>query len=388
MRTDTTSAASAIFAANRAQGSVTFDVHQVDGVTRRRQLHESGSLRVRFPSPEAEGLSAVFVNTAGGIAGGDRFDIDIAVGEGSSLAVTTAAAEKVYRAQGPAAEVNIALKAAAGAHLSWLPQETILFDRARVSRRIDIDLAEGASLLLCEIVVFGRSAMGERMLQGEFVDRWRLRRGGRLVFAETVRLDGDIGEKLTRPAVAKGGVAIGTALIVPGDEALVERIREAVKFVRRRGRHLLLEWICNGPLLCPRCGPAARRHDGGARPRLRHGAAADVAQLDRSNHQSARMNLSPREKDKLLISMAAMVARRRLERGVKLNHPEAIAIISDFIVEGARDGRTVAELMQAGAEVITRAQCMDGIAEMIHDIQVEATFPDGTKLVTVHEPIR
>jgi urease subunit gamma/beta len=100
------------------------------------------------------------------------------------------------------------------------------------------------------------------------------------------------------------------------------------------------------------------------------------------------MNLSPREKDKLLISMAAMVARRRLERGVKLNHPEAIAIISDFIVEGARDGRTVAELMQAGAQVITRAQCMDGIAEMIHDIQVEATFPDGTKLVTVHNPIR
>ena len=226
MRTEPTSAASAIFAANRAQGSVTFDVHQVEGVTRRRQLHESGSLRVRFPSPEAEGLSAMFVNTAGGIAGGDRFDIDIAVGEGSSLAVTTAAAEKVYRAQGPAAEVNIALKAAAGAHLSWLPQETILFDRARVARRIDIDLAEGASLLLCEIVVFGRAAMGERMLQGEFVDRWRLRRGGRLVFAETVRLDGDIGGKLAKPAVANGGVAIGTALIVPGDEALVERIRE------------------------------------------------------------------------------------------------------------------------------------------------------------------
>jgi urease accessory protein len=226
MRSDTTSAASAIFAANRARGSVTFDVHQVEGVTRRRRLHESGSLRVRFPSPEAEGLSAMFVNTAGGIAGGDRFDIDIAVGAGSGLAVTTAAAEKVYRAQGPAAEVNIALKAAAGAQLRWLPQETILFDRARVSRRIDIDLAEGASLLLCEIVVFGRAAMGERMLHGEFVDRWRLRRGGRLVFAETVRLDGDIGARLTRPAVANGGVAIGTALIVPGDEALVERIRE------------------------------------------------------------------------------------------------------------------------------------------------------------------
>ena len=100
------------------------------------------------------------------------------------------------------------------------------------------------------------------------------------------------------------------------------------------------------------------------------------------------MNLTPREKDKLLISMAAMVARRRLERGVKLNHPEAIALISDFVVEGARDGRTVSELMRDGATIVTRAQVMPGIAEMIHDVQVEATFPDGTKLVTVHEPIR
>jgi urease gamma subunit len=100
------------------------------------------------------------------------------------------------------------------------------------------------------------------------------------------------------------------------------------------------------------------------------------------------MHLTPREKDKLLIAMAAMVARRRLERGVKLNHPEAVALISDFILEGARDGKSVADLMQAGAHVITRAQVMDGIAEMIHDIQIEATFPDGTKLVTVHEPIR
>ncbi len=100
------------------------------------------------------------------------------------------------------------------------------------------------------------------------------------------------------------------------------------------------------------------------------------------------MNLTPREKDKLLISLAAMVARNRLARGVKLNHPEAIAIISDFVVEGAREGRTVADLMEAGAEVITAEQCMVGIPEMIHSIQVEATFPDGTKLVTVHNPIR
>lgn len=100
------------------------------------------------------------------------------------------------------------------------------------------------------------------------------------------------------------------------------------------------------------------------------------------------MKLTPREKDKLLVAMAAQVARRRLERGVKLNHPEAIALITDFVVEGARDGKSVADLMQAGAQVLSREQVMDGIPEMIHEIQVEATFPDGTKLVTVHEPIR
>ena len=100
------------------------------------------------------------------------------------------------------------------------------------------------------------------------------------------------------------------------------------------------------------------------------------------------MLLTPREKDKLLVAMAAQVARRRLERGVRLNHPEAVALVTDFVVEGARDGRSVADLMAAGAEVLTRSQVMEGVPEMIHEVQVEATFPDGTKLVTVHEPIR
>ncbi|WP_375312550.1 urease accessory protein UreD [Bradyrhizobium sp. A5] len=226
MRSDL-SVTSGVFEANRARGAVRFDVHARDGVTRRGVLHESGSLRVRFPSPEGEGLSGVFVNTAGGVAGGDRFDIEITAADAARLTLTTAAAEKIYRAPGQAAELNIALKVGAGAHLGWLPQETILFDRARVHRRFDIALDDAASLLLCEIVVFGRTAMGERMEQGEFVDRWRLSRGGKLVFAETVRLDGNIGAKLGRSAVADGGAAIGTALIVPGDEALVERIREA-----------------------------------------------------------------------------------------------------------------------------------------------------------------
>lgn len=227
MQNGTTSSISETFAANRAIGAVTFDVHVKDGLTRRRELHEEGSLRVRFPSPEQQGLSAVFVNTAGGIAGGDRFDIDICARDDAHLTVTTAAAEKLYRSHGPESKVNITLRAEAGSRLAWLPQETILFDQARVSRSIDIDLAETASLLLCEIVVFGRAAMGEIMTKGSFVDRWRLRIGGKLVFAETIRLDGDIKRKFASRAVLNGGGAIGTALIVPGDEAVVECIRES-----------------------------------------------------------------------------------------------------------------------------------------------------------------
>lgn len=219
--------ASETFAANRAVGEVAFDVRASGDVTRRGAVREAGSLRVRFPSPEQAGLSAMLLNTAGGIAGGDRFDIEASVGANAALTVTTAAAEKVYRSHGPDALVNIRLKAEQGARLSWLPQETILFDRARVMRSIEIELAEEAALVLAEIVVFGRLAMGERMSSGRFIDRWRLRRGGKLVFAENVRLDGDVGAALHRSASANGGIAIGTALVVPGDEAVVARVREA-----------------------------------------------------------------------------------------------------------------------------------------------------------------
>src|SRR6202034_3596613 len=196
MQTDTTPQSAAIFAANRARGSVRFDVNGVDGVTRRRELHEAGSLRVRFPSPEDAGLSAVLVNTAGGLAGGDRFDIDITGTGDARLTVTTAAAEKVYCAGGAGGELNVTLRAEGRSHLSWLPQETILFDRTRIHRRFEIDLSETASLLLCEIVVFGRLAMGERVQAGEFVDRWRMRRGGKIRFAENVRLGRGVGGKL------------------------------------------------------------------------------------------------------------------------------------------------------------------------------------------------
>jgi urease accessory protein len=143
-----------------------------------------------------------------------------------ALTLTTAAAEKVYRSQGLESEIGVNLRIDDGASLNWLPQETILFDRARVSRRIDIELAETASLLLAEIVVFGRTAMNEWVERGRFIDRWRMRRAGRLIFAETVRLDGSIGQMLSQPAIADGGCAIATVLIAPGDEALIARVRE------------------------------------------------------------------------------------------------------------------------------------------------------------------
>src|SRR5262249_23494865 len=179
-----------IFAANRAEGRIALAVGAQGGVTRRRHVAEQGSLRVRFPGPIGRELEAVLVNTAGGMAGGDRFAIDIAAEAGAQLVVGTAAAEKIYRSNADATCVAVRLDIAAGATLRWLPQETILFDRARLDRRIDVDLAEGASLLLAEAVVFGRTAMGESVVQGELIDRWRIRVGGRLVFAESVRLSG------------------------------------------------------------------------------------------------------------------------------------------------------------------------------------------------------
>jgi urease accessory protein len=194
-------------------------------VTRRRQVYEDGPLRVRFPNSSGPALEAMIVNTAGGIAGGDRHELDINVGEGAALGVTTAAAEKVYRALRPGAEIAVKLAVGAGARLSWLPQETILFDRARLMRCIEVELATDATLVMAEAVVFGRSAMGEAVAEGAFTDRWRVRRDGRLLFAETVRLDGAIARMLAEPAIAGGGVAIATVLAAPGDQAMAERVR-------------------------------------------------------------------------------------------------------------------------------------------------------------------
>jgi urease accessory protein len=210
-----------VFAGNRVRGAVTLAVSAREQVTRCVHVHETGGLRARFPNSIAGELEAVILNTAGGIAGGDQLTLSIAVEDGARLTVTTAAAEKVYRSIGPAATIDVELKIGAGGLLRWLPQEMIVFNHARIRRSIDIDLAENATLVLAESVFFGRSAMGETVDVGAFFDRWRVRRGGELVYAETVRLEGMIAEKLARPAVADGGRAIATVLLLPGDESVV-----------------------------------------------------------------------------------------------------------------------------------------------------------------------
>ncbi len=215
----------AIFAANRAVSRVAFEVKSAAGATRRARVHEQGALRVRCPGQPAGELEAVIVNTAGGMAGGDSFAIDIAVEHGARLAVTTAAAEKVYRTLGPDTAVNVTMAVADGGELAWLPQETIMFDRARLTRTIDVELAGNARLVLAEAIVFGRSGMGEVVDEGRLFDRWRIRRGGRLVYAETARLDGPVAQRLAEPAIANGGGAVATVVLAPGDETAVTAVR-------------------------------------------------------------------------------------------------------------------------------------------------------------------
>jgi urease accessory protein len=225
--------ASEIFAANRATGRVALTVAALGGVTRRARVQEHGSLRVRFPNA-GEALEAVIVNTGGGMTGGDHFSVAMTVGEGARLIAGTAAAEKIYRSTGPDAEMDVALYVHAGGHLAWLPQETILFDRARLKRRIEIDLADGASLIMAEAVVFGRAAMGEAMREGLFADRWRLRRDGRLIYADAALLDGAIADKLAERAVTAGGIAVASVLIAPAGEATLAAVR-ALDFAGEAG---------------------------------------------------------------------------------------------------------------------------------------------------------
>jgi urease accessory protein len=247
------------FAANRAVGSIALTVRKSAGITQRSVVREEGSLRVRCPGARAAELEAVIVNTAGGMAGGDRFNLDVSVEPKARLVVTTAAAEKVYRTIEPAATMDVKLAVGAGGSLCWLPQETILFDRSRLRRSIEIDLAEDAQLVLAEAIVFGRSGMGETVDASSLFDRWRVRRNGRLIHAEAMRLDGAMAAKLREPAVAKGGVAVATVLIVPGDDGIAASVRALGE--NFRGEVGVSAW--NGFAIVRLCAAAgaALRHD-------------------------------------------------------------------------------------------------------------------------------
>jgi urease accessory protein len=248
-----------VFAANRAVGRIALTAEYGRGITQRRRLHESGGLRMHFPGQRKRELEAVLINTGGGIAGGDRFDLDIAAGDKARLLVSSAAAEKVYRSLGPKARIAIKLSAASDASLAWLPKETILFDGARLERTIDIDLAPDARLVFAEAVVFGRTGMGETIKHGFLFDRWRIRRGGTLVFAESVRLDGPIVGKLHELAVANNGAGIATMLIVPGSAETIEPLRALES--QFRGEVGMSAW--NGIAVARLCAAdgAALRHD-------------------------------------------------------------------------------------------------------------------------------
>ncbi len=222
----TDAAVDEVFAANRAVGRIALSVRHVSGASRPGRVHEAGMLRVRFPNgARRDTLDAVIVNTAGGLAGGDRAEIAMTAAAQARLTVTTAAAEKIYRSLGPQTQIAVKLEAGAGAAVAWLPQETILFDRMRLRRTIDVALARDASLLMLEAIVFGRCAMGERVTSGFFVDRWRVRVDNALVFADAIRLDGEIAQRLARRAVAGAGVATATVLKIPGDDQTVAAVR-------------------------------------------------------------------------------------------------------------------------------------------------------------------
>jgi urease accessory protein len=215
-------------ASQRVNGRGRLAVARVDGRTRLRTLYQEGAAKIRLPATGADPLEAILINTAGGLTGGDRLDWQVEAAAGSAVVLTTPASEKLYRTPGGGAEVAIRLRAAAGASLAWLPQETIAYDGSSVSRRLDVDLDADAGLLMVEATVFGRSAMGETVARASFRDRWRVRVGGRLVHAEDVRLGPAMASTLDRAAALGGARAMATVLMV-GPQA--ERHLDAARVI-------------------------------------------------------------------------------------------------------------------------------------------------------------
>lgn len=214
----------------RAAGEIRARFDARAGQTFAANIYEAGGYRLRFPNSRgAASCEAVIVNTGGGVAGGDEIALDFAATPGACATLTSVAAEKVYRSERDAARIDVTLDVASGARLEWLPQETIVFDGAALRRRIDATLAPDATLTALESMVFGRRAMGETMESGALHDRWRIRRAGRLIFAEDLRFDGRIDALLDRPALGKGARAAATLLhVAPDAEAQLERLRDVL----------------------------------------------------------------------------------------------------------------------------------------------------------------
>jgi urease accessory protein len=214
----------------RSIGHVALSVARMPGgATRVTDLAESGPLRLRLPRPEPGPMEAVLLNSAGGIACGDRFTVEARLGANADLVLTTTAAEKIYRSDGPVTRLDVALALEPEAALAWLPQETILFDGARLSRSFSAEMATDARLTLFEALVFGRAAKGEVMRSGLLADSWRLRRAGRLTYADTFRLDGTIADTLARRAVAGGARAMATLLhLAPDAEGRLDQARDLI----------------------------------------------------------------------------------------------------------------------------------------------------------------
>lgn len=215
----------------RAEGHVRLVLHRRDDTTRLRELFQSGCAKLRLPAKlDAAGpQEAILINTAGGLTGGDRIETEIVAASGADVIVTTQACERIYRSMGETAHVSTRLVAEQSARLAWLPQETILFNGSRLMRTLEADLHGNAELLAVEAVLFGRKAMNETVRSGSFRDRWRIRRDGRLVFADDVRLEGEIAAQIERPCLFGGHVAAATLLLVcSGAECVLDPIREVL----------------------------------------------------------------------------------------------------------------------------------------------------------------
>lgn len=213
----------------RAVGRLALEVGLAGGRTRIVNVGEGGPCRVRLPNVTSPGIEAVMMNTGGGIACGDSMTMNFAAGKGSDLVMTTPAAERCYRSDGAVSTVDVALRVEAGARLSWLPQETILYDHARLARRFTADVADDGTLTMFEALVFGRAAMGEIVTEGSLRDVWRVRRGGRLIYADTFNVSGPVHDLLQRPAIGGGNRALATLLhVAPDAQPRLEEARAAL----------------------------------------------------------------------------------------------------------------------------------------------------------------